>query len=98
MAKHPADKPFASAVQTPVSTGPAWKLQGAILSINNVSSGMLVAELKERIQGECGLPPAKQNLSVDGIGFLKNTLSLAHHNVTPDDIIRLSIKERGGKK
>ena len=45
-----------------------------------------------------GLAANKQRLTRDGCGFMKDEFTLAFYNVSPEVILTLSTKERGGKK
>jgi splicing factor 3A subunit 1 len=57
-----------------------------------------VGHLKSRLEGVTGLAVNKQKLQRDGVGFLTDGLSLAHYNVSPDVVLVLGTKTRGGKK
>lgn len=57
-----------------------------------------VGHLKSRLEGVIGLAVNKQKLQRDGVGFLTDGLSLAHYNVSPDVVLVLGTKTRGGKK
>ncbi len=55
--------------------------------------------LKERLSSVVALPPGKQKLARDGVGFLRDEPSLAHYNVGPEVVLTLGLKERmRGKK
>jgi splicing factor 3A subunit 1 len=57
-----------------------------------------VGHLKSRLEGVTGLAVNKQKLHRDGVGFLRDELSLAHYNISPDVVLVLGTKTRGGKK
>lgn len=57
-----------------------------------------VGDLKARLEGVTGLAVNKQKLNREGVGFLRDEFSLAHYNVSPDVILVLGTKERGGRK
>jgi hypothetical protein len=57
-----------------------------------------VGHLKSRLEGVIGLAVNKQKLHRDGVGFLRDELSLAHYNISPDVVLVLGTKTRGGKK
>lgn len=57
-----------------------------------------VGHLKSRLEGVTGLAVNKQKLHRDGVGFLRDELSLAHYNVSPEVVLVLGTKTRGGKK
>lgn len=54
-----------------------------------------VGALKQRLAGVLQLAANKQQLSRDGVGFLRNELSLAHYNVGPSTQLTLSTRSRG---
>jgi splicing factor 3A subunit 1 len=56
-----------------------------------------VGDLKSRLEGVTGLGANKQKLQREGVGFLRDELSLAHYNVAPDVVLQLSTKTRGRK-
>ncbi|MEW5307630.1 MAG: hypothetical protein WDW36_010009 [Sanguina aurantia] len=74
------------------------KLIGQMLEVEVASLKDSVADFKQRLAGVLDLAANKQNLSRDGIGFLRNELSLAHYNVSPDIVLVLGVRERGGRK
>lgn len=54
--------------------------------------------LQDRLADVLGVPANKQRISREGLGFLRDELSLAHYNVTPEVQLQLGVKERGGRK
>merc|ERR1712071_577210 len=84
-------------VAVPSSTEkPEWKLNGQQLSFSMLPTESIAA-VKTKIHESTGMPPAKQKLAWEGLYF-KDTNSLAFYNVTPDAVIQLQVKERGGRK
>lgn len=67
-----------------------------------VSLSLLVSEsvktLKDKLQEETKIAANKQNLKVEGLGFLKDKDTLAQYNIESDTTIQLTMKERGGRK
>jgi len=61
---------------------------------------MSVKELKELLSTHHvnGMPPGKQQLKIQELGFLKDTSTLAALNIGDGTNIELSAKSRGGKK
>jgi hypothetical protein len=41
---------------------------------------------------------ALQKLAREGAGFMRDELSLAHYNVSPEVVLTLGLKERGGAR
>lgn len=84
-------------MQVPSSTDkPEWKLNGQLLSIN-IGLSDTIQKLKQRLQEETEMPPAKQKISHDGI-FFKDNNSVAYYNLLSGMTVHLQIKERGGRK
>lgn len=67
-----------------------------MLSIN-ISLGDTIQRLKQRVQEETDMPPAKQKISHDGI-FFKDSNTVAYYNLVSGVTVHLQIKERGGRK
>lgn len=89
--------PITIQVQVPNSTDkPEWKLNGQLLSIN-IGLGDTIQKLKQKVQEETEMPPAKQKISHDGI-FFKDNNSCAYYNLLSGITVHLQIKERGGRK
>lgn len=57
-----------------------------------------MSEFKARLSAVLDLPANKQKLAREGVGFLRDELSLAHYNVAPDVVLTLGLKERGGAR
>ena len=75
---------------------PEWRLQGQQLSLTLLPTDP-IASVKNKISEMTGMPPGKQKLAWEGLYF-KDNYSLAFYNVTPDAVIQLQVKERGGRK
>ena len=89
--------PVTIQVQVPnLSDKPEWKLNGQTLSIN-IGLGDTIQKLKQRVQEETDMPPAKQKISHDGI-FFKDSNSVAYYNLLSGVTVHLALKERGGRK
>ncbi|XP_018321307.1 splicing factor 3A subunit 1 [Agrilus planipennis] len=73
-----------------------WKLAGQVLSFTLALSES-VANLKQKIQDDVGMPPAKQKLFYDGM-FFKDSNTLGYYNLVTGASIQLQVKERGGRK
>ncbi|GLI60019.1 hypothetical protein VaNZ11_002083, partial [Volvox africanus] len=74
------------------------KLIGQLLEVEVASLSDSVAEFKGRLAAVLDLPANKQKLARDGVGFMRDELSLAHYNVSPDVVLNLGLKERGGAR
>lgn len=57
-----------------------------------------VGRLKQALQRFTKLPVKKQKVHMDGPGFLKDDTTLAAYNVGDGAVLRLEVKERGGRK
>lgn len=79
-----------------MSDKPEWKLNGQLISIN-IGLGDTIQKLKQKVQLETEMPPAKQKISHDGI-FFKDSNSVAYYNLLSGVTVHLQIKERGGRK
>jgi splicing factor 3A subunit 1 len=89
--------PVTIQVQVPnVSDKPEWKLNGQTLSIT-IGLSETIQKLKQSVQVETEMPPAKQKISHDGI-FFKDSNSVAFYNLLTGSTVHLQIKERGGRK
>lgn len=72
-------------------------LNGQLLEVEVASLQDTVGELKSRLAEVVGIAANKQQIGRDNI-FLKNELTLAHYNVSPDIQLTLGLRERGGRK
>ena len=59
---------------------------------------LLLLLLQERLGEVVGVAHNRLRLSTDALGFLRDELSLAHYNLSPDVQLQLGVKERGGRK
>jgi splicing factor 3A subunit 1 len=71
------------------------QLHGQLLQVELASLTDTVGELKARIQDTIKLAPNKQRLAREGVGFMRDELSLAHYNVDADTTLTLSLRTRG---
>lgn len=89
--------PVTLQVQIPsASDKPEWRLNGQTVSIT-LSLTDTVTTLKQKLQDETGMVPAKQKISYDGM-FFKDSNSIAFYNLLSGTTVHLQIKERGGRK
>jgi len=84
-------------VKMPVIDAPDSQLKGQVIAID-LSLSDTVNKIKGQITEETGLPAGKQKIQTHSGIFLKDTNSLAYFNVSPDTVLSLTIKERGGKR
>lgn len=84
-------------VQCPEVPG-SDKLVGQMLEVEMASLRDTVGHLKSRLEGVTGVAVNKQKLNREGVGFLRDEMTLAHYNVSPDVVLVLGTKDRGGKK
>nr|XP_024218381.1 splicing factor 3A subunit 1 [Halyomorpha halys] len=75
---------------------PEWKLNGQALTFTLPLTDT-IASVKANISETIGMPAAKQKLQCDGI-FYKDSNSLAFYNISPNTVVYLQLKERGGRK
>ncbi|QQP40803.1 Spliceosome associated proteinlike [Caligus rogercresseyi] len=75
---------------------PEWQLSGQTLSLTLLLSDS-VAVLKGKLTERIGMPAGKQKLQM-GNTFFKDSNSLAFYNISPNSVINLQVKERGGRK
>lgn len=73
-------------------------LTGQTVPVHAPSLGLTVLAFKDLLVPALAIPANKQRLSAEGLGFLRDELSLAHYNVAPGDTLQLSIKERGRRR
>ncbi len=84
-------------VQCPEVEG-SDKLVGQILEVEVASLTDSVGHFKSRLAEVLDVTANKQKLNREGVGFLRDELTLAHYNVGPDTALVLGLKERGKKK
>lgn len=80
------------------NTDESEMLNGQLLEVEVASLQDTVGELKSRLAEVVGIAANKQKIGRDQLGFLKDELTLAHYNVSPDIQLTLGVKERGGRK
>lgn len=89
--------PVSIQVQCPTVTDkPEWKLNGQLVTIT-IALDDTIQKLKQKVQGETDMPPAKQKISHDGI-FFKDSNTVAYYNLVSGATVHLQVKERGGRK
>eukprot|EP00884_Botryococcus_braunii_P002572 jgi/Botrbrau1/12315/Bobra.0205s0013.1 len=71
------------------------ELNGQLLAVEVASLSDSVGDLKARLQAVINLAPNKQRLTREGVGFMRDELSLGHYNVSPDIQLILSLRTRG---
>ena len=76
----------------------AEALKGQLLEVDVASLTDTVGSLKARLAAVLQLAANKQQLSREGVGFLRNELTLAHYNVGPSTQLALSTRGRGGRR
>ncbi len=74
------------------------QLNGQILEVEVSSVRDTVGEIKARLAEVIKLAANKQRISRDGVGAMRDKESLAFYNVTPDTMLSLGVRERGGRK
>lgn len=72
-------------------------LNGQLLEVEVASLQDTVGEFKSRLAEVVGLAANRQKIERPGV-FMKDDMSLAHYNVSPDIQLQLGVKERGGRK
>ena len=75
-----------------------WELRGQTLPLeSNVMS--TVKELKVSICEHLGgIPPNKFQLKAPVVGFLKDSLTLAHYNIEGGATLTIQLRQRGGRR
>ncbi|KAK9807061.1 hypothetical protein WJX72_012308 [[Myrmecia] bisecta] len=73
-------------------------LQGQLLEVEVASLTNSVGDLKNRLADVLNIPANKQKIGRDNVGFMRDDLSLAHYNVSPETQLTFGVKERGGRK
>ncbi len=74
------------------------KLIGQILEVEVASLADSVGDFKGRLADVLQVAANKLKLQREEVGFLRDELSLAHYNVSPEVLLLLGMKERGGRK
>lgn len=83
-------------VQVPAVEG--TPLQGQLLEVEMVALQQTVGDLRAKVADVLQMPPGKLKLHRDGVGFMVGTYSMAYYNLSPDVVVHLGLKERGGRK
>ncbi|KAI0990357.1 hypothetical protein GJ496_000106 [Pomphorhynchus laevis] len=73
-----------------------WKLHGQSLQLSFPPTDM-ISVIKAKLMDILGLPSSKQKLQLEGT-FLKDSNTLAYYNISPNAVLQLILKERGGRK
>ena len=71
---------------------------GKSVLLSNLKATDSVLEVKSRLSERTGVAPNKQKLKVEGLGWLKDNLTLAHYNLAGDVSLTLGSKERAKAK
>jgi splicing factor 3A subunit 1 len=76
----------------------AWNFNGQVVTLM-VDVMSKVKAVKMELQSHLGgMPTNKVQLKHEGTGFLKDGVTLAHHNIGPSADLELILKTRGGRK
>jgi len=86
-------------VHVPVDDStPSWGLNGQALALE-LPVMTTIKDVKEKLAALCGgMPANKQQLKSGSLGFLKDSLSLAHFNLGNGAALQLVPKSRGGRR
>lgn len=84
-------------IKLPMHANKEWELEGQEIEMS-APLKRSVGKLKNAIAKFTKLPANKQKLSMVGVGFLKDNMSLAGYNVGDGAVISVEVKERGGRK
>eukprot|EP00177_Eucheuma_denticulatum_P006712 GFKZ01012201.1.p1 GENE.GFKZ01012201.1~~GFKZ01012201.1.p1 ORF type:complete len:737 (-),score=107.94 GFKZ01012201.1:156-2366(-) len=84
-------------IRVPVHGGKEWKLEGQEIEMS-AKLKSTVGKLKAAVAKFTKLPAKKQKLMIEGVGFLKDGLTLADYNIADGTVVVLEVKERGGKR
>jgi len=92
-----AGVPYSVLVQLPTDpTNPDWKLNGQSVALE---CGLLdtIRTLKEKLSAAHlgNMPPSKQQLKSPSLGFLKDSLTVAHFNIPVGSTLDLVVRTRG---
>ena len=75
-----------------------WKLDGQTIALE-ADVMCTIKQLKSQISMQLGnIPPNKFQLKAPVIGFVKDTLSIAHYNFDHDFVLSLHLRQRGGRR
>lgn len=84
-------------IKMPRHSNKEWKLEGQEMELKAPLKKM-VSNLKKVIEKWTKVPSKKQKLHIEGVGFLKDKMTLAFYNVGNETRMSLEVKERGGRK
>lgn len=84
-------------IRLPNHANTEWLLQGQEVEMK-APLKRSVAKLKGVITKLVKIPVNKQKLWVEGVGFMKDKMSLASYNIGDGCVVKLEVKERGGRK
>ena len=75
-----------------------WNLKGQTVSVE-VGVKSTIREVKQKVVEELGgIPPSKFQLKAAVVGFVKDSLTLAHYNFENGTILELQLRQRGKKR
>lgn len=92
--------PISVQVQLPVdSSKPEWKLDGSVVTLNEVPVTLLVSTLRDHVVRHINstVPLSRIMLSLNG-KLLTNANTLASYNIEDEDLLVLSLREAKKKK
>lgn len=69
-----------------------------VITLESVDLYTTINDLKEIVKEKINVAPNKQRFILDGIGFLKDTQTLAYYNLANNAEITLAVKDRKKKK
>ncbi|XP_002739067.1 splicing factor 3A subunit 1-like [Saccoglossus kowalevskii] len=75
---------------------PEWKLNGQALTMTLPITDQ-ISVIKAKLFEELGMPTGKQKLQLEGM-FIKDSNTLAFYNVSRNSLVKLLLKDRGGRK
>lgn len=84
-------------VKLPEHGNREWELRGQEMEMS-MKLKSSVKKLKAALARLTRLPANKQKLLLEGVGFLKDGMSLAYYNVGDGAVISVEVKERGGRR
>ena len=87
-------------MQLPVdSSKPEWKLDGSVVTLNEVPVTLLVSTLRDHVVRHINstVPLSRIMLSLNG-KLLTNANTLASYNIEDEDLLVLSLREAKKKK
>ncbi len=90
---HP--EPVSISVQLPnMPDKPEWKLNGSIITVEDIPVNFLVSTLRERIKNIIDAPLPISRMKIDyGVKTLSNSSTLAGMNIGEGDMVSMSIRK-----